>query len=217
MMIVSRRNKIMEDNKRKMMEVQWRLKLAKISTHIHKDKIRNIKWRIGGDWANRKFHSVSRKTKGSNFEEKNYIWRTTKNVKYTISKADLDKIPKEEIYETEDAEGKRKLVRKRIIHSQAKSRGKRSLHRRGRGESEVDDEMRDINLPEKRNDLNQSEIDNSSFFIPETPKNEYENYINRGDTIDEDYSQIEEKPKKRRKIEGEKEILKLKSKRVLIM
>lgn len=83
-MIVGRRNKIMEENRRKMLEVQWRLKLAKISTHIHKDRIRNIKWKIGGDWGNKELRGIKRRT--SNFEEKNYIWRTTKNVKYTISR-----------------------------------------------------------------------------------------------------------------------------------
>lgn len=205
MMIVKRRNKILEDNRRKMMEVQWRLKLAKISTHIHKDKIKNIRWKIGGNWSNTKVKSVTRRA--SNFEERNYIWRTTKNVRYTISKADLNKIPKEEIYETEDTEGNRKLVRKRIIQSRAKTRMKndaRSIKSRGN--------PRKWRLSVKgrkgqhNKEVTPSKVDDSSFFIPETPKNEYEDYLNKGDTIEEDesHSIIHSKKKKRRRINNRK-------------
>lgn len=199
-MIINRKHKIKEDNRRKMLEVQWRLKLAKISTHLHKESIRNIKWKIGGNWSNSKMKSVS--TRKSNFNEKNFIWRTTKNVKYTISKTDLDKIPKEEIYETEDQNGNRKLVRKRIIESRVKKRererGEPSGERRIRKKRRKEYDIYDHHIPEKREGSNGEEGD-STFFIPETPKNEYESYINQGDTIDESFSIANKRGKKRRR------------------
>lgn len=187
-MIVGRKNKIMEENRRKMLEVQWRLKLAKISTHIHKDKIKNIKWKIGGDWSNRKMRGIKRRT--SNFEEKNYIWRTTKNVTYKISRTDLNKIPKEEIYETLDGKGNRRLMRKRIIESRARMRtrntnGGTNGGRNGRRKARDLVSMSRSRVVDGGNDgsLERSELDESSFFIPETPERDRQRNIVMMDSI----------------------------------
>jgi hypothetical protein len=42
----TRKKRILEDNRRKMLEIQWRVRLAKLSTSMHKEKIKNIGWKI---------------------------------------------------------------------------------------------------------------------------------------------------------------------------
>jgi hypothetical protein len=64
-LLKSRKKKILEDNRRKMLEIQWRVRLAKLSTDMHKQKIKNIGWKInkwydGKDGA--KYRTVDHRT-----------------------------------------------------------------------------------------------------------------------------------------------------------
>jgi hypothetical protein len=168
--IASRKHKIMEENRRKMLEVQWRLRLAKISTDLHKEKIKNIGWKIG-EWYKKGGKKSKRK---SNVSDKNYVWKTTKNVKYTISRSDLNRIPQEEIYEVEDELGERRLVRKRIVESRSRKRKKRlSQSPMNRNKSmHYEDTPYSNRLRSYREASHGLEEGEDSFFIPETPRRE---------------------------------------------
>ena len=106
-LLKNRKKKILEENRRKMLEIQWRVRLAKLSTSMHKQKIKNIGWRInkwydGKDGSqyrtvevrkHKRFDSPTRGEKPvagkkvtlkpiNKTARSNLIWKTTKNVSY---------------------------------------------------------------------------------------------------------------------------------------
>ena len=99
----------LHDNKKKMLEVQWRVKLAKISTEIQKEKVKSVGWKINQWYGGKhppRYQDQMRSTTGAltrpdftvsqelvgfksnqkRVKNEDLVWKTTKNVSYVKAK-----------------------------------------------------------------------------------------------------------------------------------
>ena len=177
-----KRNKsaYLRDNKRKMLEVKWKLKLADISKENHRSKIDNNHWRIG-----EYYESHKKLEQPKNLRRRIYTPETKEKLKRRLRTFDNTNefgltAQQEKEFEEMHAEKKRQIeiTRKKLADGRTYIVKKTILKRykvQKEDEEEAEEEAEEEQEVEEEEQLQEEEVDEENDKRSQSPEKEEEN------------------------------------------